>query len=326
MDNQLLQVKEINKVFTSGSFIKRKQFQAVKDVNFTLNYGEVLAIVGESGSGKSTLARMITHLITPSSGDILFEGKSIVNEKSLNKSLPKYIQMIFQDPFAALNPSHKIGHIIERALKIQKQANGLVREQVLELLTQVGLTPAEDFFDKFPNQLSGGQKQRVVIAKVLGLNPSIIVADEPTSMLDVSIGVEIMNLLLDLKNQNNLSYIFITHNLGSARYMADRIMVMLGGQVMEIGDVEEIIQDPKHPYTKLLLHSSPDPWRRETNDDEFMKVHDDTLSKEGCPFQKRCPLATEACNQGPIPVVSLSDRRQVRCTIYDQLDEVEGAV
>src|SRR5699024_6905206 len=208
-------------------------------------------------SGKSTIARLITHLIPLTKGEVLFEGKNIEN---LAKELPEKVQMIFQDPFAALNPSHTIGYIIEKPLKIRKKTKKSLKKQVLELLTLVGLTMATDVVDKYPHQLSGGQKQCVVIAKVLGLEPEVIIADEPTSMLDVSIGVDIMNLLLDLKKEKDLSYIIITHNLGDARYMAERILVMYAGQIVEIGAVEEVINNPKHPYSRLLLESSPDPW------------------------------------------------------------------
>src|SRR5690606_12100645 len=264
-----------------------------KDVSFNLHEDEVIAIVGESGSGKSTTARILTNLIKSTSGDVLLDGVSIY-DKSLRKLLPEKIQMIFQDPFAALNPHHTVGYAIGRPLVLKHKTEGSVREKVIELLERVGLTPAEDFIEKYPFQLSGGQKQRVVIARVLGLEPEVIIADEPTSMLDVSIGIEIMNLLLDLKEKRKLSYILITHNLGSARYMADRIMVMYAGEIVEIGDSEEIVKNPKHPYTKLLLHSSPDPWKDENIEMEIIEPTDSTLPATGCSFQHRCPFATEA--------------------------------
>ncbi|WP_078060206.1 MULTISPECIES: ABC transporter ATP-binding protein [Gracilibacillus] len=319
MNNYKLQVKEINKTFSSGVVFKKNSFQAVNKVSFNLKKGEILAIVGESGSGKSTTARMITNLIKPSSGEILYDGTNI-NEKSLRKQLPEKIQMIFQDPFAALNPNHTIGYAIGRPLELKRKVRGSLREKVLELLTQVGLTPAEDFIDKYPFQISGGQKQRVVIARVLGLEPEVIVADEPTSMLDVSIGIDIMNLLLDLCKERDLSYILITHNLGSARYMADRIMVIFAGEVVELGDTEEVIHNPKHPYTQLLLHSSPDPWKSTKEDIEIVESADTSLPEHGCQFQYRCPFVTEACRTTSIPLYENGNDRQVRCNLYAEED------
>nr|WP_193580905.1 ABC transporter ATP-binding protein [Paenibacillus aceris] len=295
---------------------RKKQFRAVHDVNFTLEAGEVLAIVGESGSGKSTIARMLTNLIPATSGDIVYNGESLRASRQLRRKLPTFVQMIFQDPFAALNPHHTIGYIIGRPLQVQHIAEGDLQQRVLELLQKVGLTPAEDFIDKYPYQLSGGQKQRVVIAKVLGLAPKVIVADEPTSMLDVSIGVDIMNLLLDLKDKENLALILITHNLGSARYMADRIMVMYAGQMMECGPAEELIHNPQHPYTKLLLYSSPDPWREQSEAFEVIDPQGKVASGTGCSFHHRCPYATDTCRTKPVKIVQIADGHQVRCHLF----------
>lgn len=316
MSKPLLHVNEIGKVFSTRSMFRKKQFRAVHDVSFTLEAGEVLAIVGESGSGKSTIARMLTNLIPATSGDIVYNGESLRASKQLRQKLPTFVQMIFQDPFAALNPHHTIGYIIGRPLQVQHIAKGDLRQRVLELLQKVGLTPAEDFIDKYPYQLSGGQKQRVVIAKVLGLAPKVIVADEPTSMLDVSIGVDIMNLLLDLKDKENLALMLITHNLGSARYMADRIMVMYAGQMMEYGPAEELIQNPQHPYTKLLLYSSPDPWREQSDAFEVIDPQGRDVSSTGCSFQRRCPYATDTCRKKLVTAIQIADGHQVRCHLF----------
>jgi peptide/nickel transport system ATP-binding protein len=295
---------------------RKKEFHAVRNVSFSLEPGEVLAIVGESGSGKSTIARMLTNLIPVTEGDIVYNGESLRSNKRLKNRLPTFVQMIFQDPFAALNPHHTIGYIIGRPLQVQHQYKGDPRPRVLELLKKVGLTPAEDFIDKYPYQLSGGQKQRVVIAKVLGLNPKVIVADEPTSMLDVSIGVDIMNLLLDLKEKENLSLILITHNLGSARYMADRIMVMYAGQMMEYGPAEELIQAPQHPYTQLLLYSSPDPWKDMPGSMEVIDVQGQQAPTGGCSFYHRCPSANEICRTKEAAVARIGAERKVLCHLY----------
>ncbi|MCS7463013.1 ABC transporter ATP-binding protein [Paenibacillus doosanensis] len=313
----LLQVSDLGKTFTSRSMFKKKQFQAVRNVQFSLERGEVLAIVGESGSGKSTIARMLTNLIPATDGDIYYNGEALRQNRDLRRRLPTFVQMIFQDPFAALNPHHTIGYIIGRPMQVQRQVKGDTRPRVLELLRKVGLAPAEDFIDKYPYQLSGGQKQRVVIAKVLGLNPKVIIADEPTSMLDVSIGVDIMNLLLDLKDKEDLSLILITHNLGSARYMADRIMVMYAGQVMEYGPAEELIQRPQHPYTKLLLYSSPDPWRS-AEEEPVTDVQREPVSGAGCSFYHRCPSAKDVCRATQVAAVETESGRSVLCHLYAQ--------
>lgn len=316
MSKPLLHVNELGKMFSTRTMFRKKQFRAVHDVSFTLEPGEVLAIVGESGSGKSTIARMLTNLLPATSGDIVYNGQALADSKQLRKNLPTFVQMIFQDPFAALNPHHTIGYIIGRPMQVQDNWDGDLRQRVLELLQKVGLTPAEDFIDKYPYQLSGGQKQRVVIAKVLGLTPKVIVADEPTSMLDVSIGVDIMNLLLDLKDKENLAMILITHNLGSARYMADRIMVMYAGQMMECGPAEALIQNPQHPYTKLLLYSSPDPWREQTEAFEVIDPQGREIPSTGCSFQHRCPYVTETCRTTPVAAVHIADGHQVRCHLF----------
>nr|WP_238357740.1 ABC transporter ATP-binding protein [Cohnella zeiphila] len=295
---------------------RKTSFQAVRDVSFTLEQGEVLAIVGESGSGKSTIARMLTHLLPPTAGNVSYNGESLRDNKALRRSLPTFVQMIFQDPFAALNPHHTIGYIVGRPLQVQKRRKGDPRPRVLELLTKVGLTPAEDFIDKYPYQLSGGQKQRVVIAKVLGLSPSVIVADEPTSMLDVSIGVDIMNLLLDLRERERLSLILITHNLGSARYMADRILVMYAGQIVESGPSEELIREPRHPYTRLLLQSSPDPWREEADAMEAIEPTGPP-PQTGCSFRLRCPFASDRCAAESPALKEPETGRFVRCHLFE---------
>jgi len=316
VNKPLLEVSDLNKTYRARGLFRKTSFQAVRDVSFTLEQGEVLAIVGESGSGKSTVARMLTHLLPATSGSVSYNGEPLHGNKSLRRSLPTFVQMIFQDPFAALNPHHTIGYIVGRPLRVQKRWRGDPRPRVLELLEKVGLTPAEDFIDKYPYQLSGGQKQRVVIAKVLGLSPSVIVADEPTSMLDVSIGVDIMNLLLDLRDRERLSLLLITHNLGSARYMADRILVMYAGQIVESGPTEELIRQPRHPYTRLLLQSSPDPWREEADAMDVVEPSGPP-PRTGCSFRLRCPFATERCAAEAPAIREPEAGRHVRCHLSE---------
>ncbi|WP_336789542.1 ABC transporter ATP-binding protein [Paenibacillus sp. MMO-177] len=257
----IMQADNVSKTFGSGSFLNRNTVEAVSEVSFALNKGEVLAIVGESGSGKSTLARMLVHLIEPTSGQIRFEGRDLSRRSMARKAIAKDVQMIFQDPFETMNPNQRVYEIIGRPLKLHG-GKGDIKAKVIELLQKVGLNPAEMYLDKYASQLSGGQKQRVMIARALGIDPRVLIADEPTSMLDVSVGIDIMNLMLDLKQDFDLSLVWITHNLGSARYMSDRILIMYKGRIVESGSTEEIIANPKHAYTKALLEASPDPWRR----------------------------------------------------------------
>jgi peptide/nickel transport system ATP-binding protein len=259
--SSIMQVEQVSKAFVSGSFLNRNTVDAVSDVSFALNKGEVLAIVGESGSGKSTLARMLVQLIEPTSGKLLFEDHEMNSRSLSRKAIAKDVQMIFQDPFETMNPNQRVYEIIGRPLKLHG-AKGDIKEKVIGLLQKVGLNPAEAYLDKYASQLSGGQKQRVMIARALGIEPRVLIADEPTSMLDVSVGIDIMNLMLDLKQDFDLSLVWITHNLGSARYMSDRILIMYKGKIVESGRTEEIIASPKHTYTKALLEASPDPWRR----------------------------------------------------------------
>lgn len=310
----LLQVHNVSQVYESGGFLRKNKVRAVRDVSLTLREGESLAIVGESGCGKSTLARMILGLLQPTEGRIELGDRPVARRGSGRLETAKRMQMIFQDPFETINANQKVETVIGRPLQLHG-AKGPVRGRVLELLRQVGLTPAEDYIDKYPSQLSGGQKQRVMIARALGIGPRVLIADEPTSMLDVSIGIDIMNLMLDLKRDHDLSLLWITHNLGSARYMSDRILIMFGGQIVESGPTEEVIAAPKHPYTRALLNASPDPWRRKAEKTEFQAQDREGagLPESGCRFRHRCPYAREKCAQAEVPLTGTGPGREVRC-------------
>lgn len=314
--------EHIKKFFPrKGRLFRKEYLRAVNDVSFDIKKGEILAVVGESGCGKSTLAKMLCKIYDATEGHIYVNGEDIarpMGKKDANR-FRKEVQMIFQDPFGSLNPAHKTGYIVGRAVEIHNKGitKEEVRKRVTELFETVGLTPAKDFMEKHPNQLSGGQRQRIVIARALAVNPSIIVADEPTSMLDVSIGIEIMNLMLELRDKKQLTYLYITHNLASARYMANRMVVMYAGTCVEQGDIDEIIRQPLHPYTILLLSSTPEPFRGEK-----LVIHaseelpDLTGDQAMCPFVSRCPKAQERCgreNPGNYQV----GERQVRCFLYE---------
>jgi peptide/nickel transport system ATP-binding protein len=260
----ILEVQHLGKRFPvrGTSALRREMLDAVADVSFTLRPGHVTALVGESGSGKSTVARLLARLYAPSDGKILFDGKDVADQRR-RKTLLDYrsrVQMIFQDPFASLNPVKRIDHHIARPLLIhhicpRRAVDGRVRE----LLGRVGLVPPDEIAQKYPHQLSGGQRQRVAIARALAVEPSVILADEPISMLDVSIRIGILNLILQLKRELGIAFLYITHDIASARYVADEVLVMYRGRIVEQGPTDAVLQDPQHPYTKLLLSAVPNP-------------------------------------------------------------------
>lgn len=246
---------------------QKHEIVACRDVNLSLGAGEIVALVGESGSGKSTLARAFNLLQPLDSGEILMDGSPVkTHGKDAVKPLDYYneVQMIFQDPFGSLNTLKPIGHIIGRVLKLHGIATtrAEVRQRTLELLDLVHLRPAEDFIDRFPTSLSGGQMQRISIARSLALKPKVILADEPTSMLDVSIRIGVLNLLRELRDTEGVSILYITHDIASARYLADRMAVMYQGDLVELGETEQVISEPQHEYTRTLIGAAPDPERR----------------------------------------------------------------
>lgn len=252
----LLAVEHLEKRFGS--------VRAVADVSFEIERGEVVALVGESGSGKSTVARLLARLETPTSGAIKIAGTDVLAEEPRVASLHyrRRVQMIFQDPYASLNPAHTVGHHLERPIARHHRArHDDLTARVSQLLVDVGLTPPEQLAKRRPHELSGGQRQRVAIARTLAVEPDLLIADEPTSMLDVSLRVDVLNLLLNLRDERRLAILFITHDLASARYLADRILVMLGGAIVDGGPTEELIARPTHPYTRLLLAAAPDAHR-----------------------------------------------------------------
>jgi peptide/nickel transport system ATP-binding protein len=259
-----------------------KRVRAVQDVSIVLRRGRVTALVGESGSGKSTVAKLLARLVEPTSGEILLDGEKVRGVREYRRK----VQMVFQDPFASLNPVHTIRYHLTRPLKIHKRP-----ETVEELLERVNL-PA-DFAARYPYELSGGQRQRVAIARALAAHPEVLLADEPVSMLDVSIRLGVLNLLLDLKERLKLAVLYITHDIASARYFADETFVMYGGQIVEGGDSESVTQRPAHPYTQLLIESAPDPERSvvalDAPPEEVAAV------STGCQFAPRCPKVQQRC-------------------------------
>jgi peptide/nickel transport system ATP-binding protein len=259
--SHVLEARNLVKDFHLRSGLRTTTLHAVNDVSFSVAAGRTLALVGESGSGKSTIARMLMKLETPTSGRILLDGKATGRRGRELAAYRSEVQMVFQDPFASLNPFHTIVHHLERPIRIHHpRLTGVqVRARALELLERVRLSPAESFADRRPHELSGGQRQRVAIARALAPGARFIVADEPVSMLDVSIRLGVLNLLADLQREENLGVLYITHDLATARHFSDEIMVLYKGDVVERGPADEVILNPQHEYTRTLLAAAPEP-------------------------------------------------------------------
>jgi peptide/nickel transport system ATP-binding protein len=315
-----LQVKGLRKHFPIGGTVRRSHVQAVEDVSFELKPGTITALVGESGSGKSTVARLLARLYEPTSGSIVLDGTEVAALRS-RKDVLRYrskVQMIFQDPFGSLNPVKTIRHHIERPLRIHKVVpSDRVEERVHELLAEVGLVPPEQIAAKYPHELSGGQRQRVAIARALAVEPKVVLADEPTSMLDVSIRIGILNLMLDLKEQQQIGFLYVTHDLASARYIADEILVMYAGQIVEQGPIEDVLGEPLHPYTRLLLSAVPDPdaWLKAARIEPGAHGAAAVDPAEGCRFLARCPIAVAACSRVTPALLPAGVGRFARCHV-----------
>jgi peptide/nickel transport system ATP-binding protein len=316
-----LEVRGLTKHFPAGNgLIERSRVHAVDDVTFALRPGTITALVGESGSGKSTVARLLLRLFDPTRGTILYEGSDVTRDRRRRDVLAyrSQVQMIFQDPFGSLNPVKTVRHHLARPLRIHGLATrDGVEARVLELLEQVGLLPPEKYADKYPHELSGGQRQRVAIARALAVQPTVLIADEPTSMLDVSIRIGILNLMLDLKNEQDLAFLYVTHDLASARYVADTVLVMYAGQIVEQGPAERVLQSPLHPYTRLLLASVPDP---AVPVRERIEVRKGVASAAidppaGCRFVGRCPLRIDVCSQITPDLITAQPAQSARCHV-----------
>jgi peptide/nickel transport system ATP-binding protein len=316
-----LEVRDLSKRFPIGNALRRAHVHAVDDVSFELRPGTITALVGESGSGKSTVARLLARLYAPSDGAVLFEGSNVARVKR-RRAVLRYrsqVQIIFQDPFDSLNPVKTVRHHIERPLRIHHVVpRRQVKEHGLELLRTVGLVPAEEIAAKYPHELSGGQRQRVAIARALAVEPKIVLADEPTSMLDVSIRIGILNLMLKLKEEHGLAFLYVTHDLASARYVADEILVMYAGQIVERGPVEQVLAEPLHPYTRLLLAAVPDPAKKlhaERIEPRKGQASAAVDPPEGCRFVERCPLAIDVCSRVTPVLVEARRGQSARCHV-----------
>jgi peptide/nickel transport system ATP-binding protein len=296
---------------------KTSTVRATDDVSFSLEMGEVLVLAGESGSGKSTIAKLILRSIQPDSGKIFFEGHEIDDEKKNLEKIRMNCQMIHQDPYDSINPRMKIGDIVSEPLEIHNIGNKQERlKRVVEVLQEVKLEPANEIIKKYPHMLSGGQRQRVVLARALSLKPKIIIADEPVSMLDVSIRAEILELMHDLQKKYNISFIYITHDLATAKYFGQRIGVLYKGKIVEMGPIDQVLLKPKHPYTQALIDaiSEPDPDNLKREKKIRIKDATDEDIFQGCRFRARCPYVIEKCVEEP-ELLEISDRHYSACHI-----------
>ena len=300
---------------------QRSVVHAVDDISFDIYKGEVLGLAGESGSGKSTTGRLLLRLIEPTSGGVEYRGRDLTAIPGREmEALRARLQIVFQDPNSSLSPRMSIGKAIGHPLKIHRMGNLHARkDRVLDLMEKIGLTPAEFLYMKYPHQISGGQAQRIVLARALVTGPEFIVADEPIAMADVSVRALILELMKQLKDEFNLTYLFITHDLATAKYLCDRIAVMYLGRIVEIGSRDELFSRPHHPYTKALLEAVPvpDPGQRRIAEVVRGEIPSAIEPPAGCHFHPRCPYAMAKCRLGRPPLKEIAPQHHSACLLDD---------
>ena len=328
----LLETRRLSRHFRIGG-LRGRTLHAVDDLDMTIAEREIVALVGESGSGKSTVARLLTMVYRPTSGEILFRGRPVSSLRRRRDLLPYrgQVPLVFQDPFSSLNPAHTIGYTIARGVKLHRPDLGRRQRQAEaeRVLDVVGLVPPAAMMTKYPYELSGGQRQRVGFAQALSYRPRLVLADEPVSMLDVSIRIGLLNVMARLREEEGVSVLYITHDIASARYVSDRVLVMYAGHLVEHGPTDEVLHNPVHPYTRLLLSAVPDP-RAEmsitaADVGEPPRVID---PGEGCRFRWRCPLAADVCAHVTPRLRSASPGHEAAChvTVPDETAPTAAAV
>ena len=326
----LLRTEGLTKHFKIGGALSRQKLHAVDDVSISIGERQIVALAGESGSGKSTIARLLARLYKPTGGEIHFQGRPLSAIRSRQDVL-RYrgdVPMVFQDPFASINPVFRVSHGVLRCLKLHRPelSTEQRRAAAVQVFETVGLAPGAEALQRFPHELSGGQRQRVGFAQALALRPKLILADEPVSMLDVSIRIGLLNLMTQLRDEQGVSFLYITHDIASARYVADRLIIMYAGRIAEQGPSEEVLASPRHPYTQLLLSAVPDPRAplavgAETDRGEPPRVIDPT---PGCRFRWRCPLAIDECHQVTPELSQLAPDHDVACHVARAGAEVKA--
>jgi peptide/nickel transport system ATP-binding protein len=326
----LLRTERLSKYFKIGNSLSRRSLHAVDEVSISIGERQIVALAGESGSGKSTVARLLAKLYKPTGGEIYFQGTALSDISSRAERL-RYsgeAPMVFQDPFASINPVFRVSHGVLRALGLHRPELSADERyaEACRVLEVVGLTPAAEVMQRYPHELSGGQRQRVGFAQALATQPRLIIADEPVSMLDVSIRIGLLNLMAQLRDEQGVSILYITHDIASARYVADRLIVMYAGQIAEAGPVEEVLGHPRHPYTQLLVSAVPDPRAEpsvtaETDRGEPPRVIDPT---PGCRFRWRCPIAIDTCSTITPELTQLAPDHDAACHVAQSGAEVRA--
>ncbi|MFH5777328.1 dipeptide ABC transporter ATP-binding protein [Heyndrickxia sp. FSL K6-6286] len=321
-NDNLLEIQNLKTYYPiKGGFFKRTvgNVKAVDDVSFTIGKGETLGLVGESGCGKSTTGRTILRLLSPTSGKIIFDGKDITNLSGKDLRLArKDFQMVFQDPYASLNPKQMVGDIVSEPIRnFSNKSLKDLKDEVMSLLKRVGLP--EDAYYKYPHEFSGGQRQRIGIARALALKPKLIIADEPVSALDVSVQSQVLNLLKELQDEFDLTFLFIAHDLSVVKHMSDRIGVMYLGNLVELADKDSLYSEPLHPYTQALISAIPEPDPRKRKERIVLQgdVPSPANPPTGCPFHTRCPVAKEECSKVKPTLKEVKPGHQVACILYN---------